>query len=129
VDHDDPLLASAYAGCGCLVLASWYETPGLAALEAGMSGAALVLPKRGSAQEYFGQYAQYVLPNDQRGIKHAVMNAIADGRCPRLAQHVRENFSWEATARVTLEGYFAARDRLRTHQNRKRTSRKDTLWQ
>lgn len=45
IDHDDPLLASAYAACGCLVLASWYETPGLVALEAGMSGIPLVLPK------------------------------------------------------------------------------------
>src|SRR5262249_18494063 len=45
IGHDDPLLPSAYAACGCLALASWFETPGLVALEAGMSGVPLVLPE------------------------------------------------------------------------------------
>jgi glycosyltransferase involved in cell wall biosynthesis len=128
IDHDEPLLASAYAACGCLVLASWYETPGLAALEAGMSGAALVLTERGAAKEYFGQYARYVRPNDPRGIEHAVRGAMAEGRSSSLAEHVRANFSWDAAARVTLEGYFAARKKSRARENRKTTWRKST-WQ
>ena len=105
LDHDDPLLASAYAACGCLVLASWYETPGLAALEAGMSGVPLVLPAGGCAREYFGENAVYVRPGDARGIRRAVLGALSGGRNPALAEHVRENFAWTAAARATREAY------------------------
>ena len=37
-DHDDPLLASAYAAARVFALPSWFETPGLAALEAALAG-------------------------------------------------------------------------------------------
>jgi len=105
IDHDDPLLASAYAACGCLALASWFETPGLVALEAGMSGTPLVLPEGGSASEYFGPLATYVKPNDPSGIRRAVLAALARGRSERLARVVRENYSWEAAAKATREAY------------------------
>ena len=58
--------AAAYAACGCLALASWFETPGLVALEAAMSGTPLVLPEGGCAREYFGDEADYVRPGDLR---------------------------------------------------------------
>jgi glycosyltransferase involved in cell wall biosynthesis len=103
--HDDPLLASAYAACGCLALVSWFETPGLVALEAGMSGVPLVLPEGGCAREYFGEKAAYVKPNDLAGIRRAVLAALSTGRDPALAEHVRLSFSWKAAARATREGY------------------------
>jgi len=105
LDHHDPRLASAYVACGCLVLASWYETPGLVALEAGMSGTPLVLPKGGSAHEYFGRHALYVKPDDPARIRRAVERALERGRSPELADHVRSNFSWEAAGRATREAY------------------------
>ncbi len=108
LEHDDPMLRAAYGACGCLALASWFETPGLAALEAGMSGAPLVLPEGGSAREYFGPYAQYVRPRDYRGIRRAVLRALARGRSRELAAHVRENFSWNATAKATRDAYQVA---------------------
>src|SRR5262249_26969183 len=43
MDHDDPMLASAYAAARVFALPSWFETPGLAALEAALAGAAVVL--------------------------------------------------------------------------------------
>ena len=105
LDYDDPLLAAAYAACGCLVLASWYETPGLVALEAGMSGVPLVLPERGCAREYFGGEAAYVKAGDTAGIRRAIVDALRRGRSPALARLVRGNFSWTAAARATREGY------------------------
>ncbi|MHC4179244.1 MAG: glycosyltransferase [Planctomycetota bacterium] len=105
IDHHDPLLASAYAACGCLVLASWYETPGLVALEAALSGTPLVLPRHGSASEYFGPLAAYVRPGDLPGIRRAVLAALARGRSPVLAELVRSNFSWNAAAQATREAY------------------------
>jgi len=105
LDHDDPLLPSAYAACGCLALVSWFETPGLVALEAGTSGVPLVLPEGGCAREYFGTMAAYVKPNDPAGIRRAVLAAVRRGRSPALARHVRDHFSWTAAARATREGY------------------------
>lgn len=102
---DDPLLASAYAACGCLVLTSWYETPGLAALEAAMSGTPLVLPRGGCAREYFGELAAYVSPGDLQAIRRAVLDALSAGRSPRLASLVREHFTWRTAAWVTQEAY------------------------
>lgn len=105
IPHDDPLLASAYAGCGCLVLASWYETPGLVAIEAAMSGAPLVLPRGGCAREYFGELAAYVSPGDLPGIRRAALDALAGGRSPQLASLVREHFTWRTAAWATREAY------------------------
>ena len=45
--QDDPLLASAYAACGCVVLGNWFDPSASAALEAGMSGLPLILPEGG----------------------------------------------------------------------------------
>lgn len=105
LDHHDSLLASAYAACGCLVLTSYFETPGLVALEAGMSGTPLVLPLHGCANEYFGPMAHYVRPNDSSSIRDAVFTAMAHGRDATLARQIRENFTWRATALATREAY------------------------
>ena len=43
IDHDSPMLASAYAASRVFVLPAMYETPGIAALEAGLSGEYLFL--------------------------------------------------------------------------------------
>jgi len=105
LEHDDPRLTAAYAACGCLVLPGWFETPGLAALEAGMSGTPLVLPKGGCAAEYFGPLARYVSPNDPPGICRAVLSALSSGRNQELAELVGNNFSWHTAARTTREAY------------------------
>lgn len=108
IDHHDPLLASAYAACRCMVLVSWYETPGLAALEAGISGTPLVLPAGGCAQEYFGPLARYVRPNDRPGIRRAVLAAVQQDRNQTLAEMVRTSFTWTAAAAATRDAYVRA---------------------
>ena len=103
--RDDPLLASAYAACGCVVLGSWQESSCCAALEAGMSGTPLVLPEGSCAGEYFGRAAFYVNPRDLPGIRRAVSAALARGRSPSLAGHVQTYFSWNAVAKATRAAY------------------------
>jgi glycosyltransferase involved in cell wall biosynthesis len=105
IRHEDPLLASAYAACGCLVLASWFETPGLVALEAALQGVPLVLPARGSAREYFGAWAQYVEPDDLRGIRRETVAALGRPRSTELARMVRRRYTWQTAAQVTREAY------------------------
>jgi glycosyltransferase involved in cell wall biosynthesis len=105
LEHDDPLLASAYAACSCLVLSGGAETPGLAALEAAMAGTPLVLREGGCASEYFGRQALYIQPDDLPGTRQAVRMAMAQGRSKELAQHVRTYFSTDAVAKVMREVY------------------------
>ncbi|MCX7428271.1 MAG: glycosyltransferase, partial [Planctomycetia bacterium] len=105
LEHDDPMLAAAYAACGCLALVSWFETPGLVALEAAMSGTPLVLPEGGCAREYFGDEADYVRPGDLRAIRGAVLGALGRGRNPSLAERIRRDFSWTTAAGATRDAY------------------------
>lgn len=105
VAHESPLMASLYAACGCLALASWFETPGLVALEAAMSGVPLVLTTGGSASEYFGPLATYVPPHDHREIREQTLRALRQPRDPRLAQLVREQYTWQNVAQATREVY------------------------
>jgi len=105
IEHGNTLLASAYAACGALALASWYETPGLVALEAGMSGVPLVLPKVGCAEEYFGRHAEYVSAGDLHEIRSKTLAALARDRSPELASLVREQYSWRAAAQATRVAY------------------------
>ncbi|MEX2560794.1 MAG: glycosyltransferase, partial [Pirellulales bacterium] len=117
VERDGPLLASAYAACGCLVLASWFETPGLVALEAGMSGVPLVLPTGGCAREYFGRHASYVTPSDLPAIRRETLAALRRGRSDALAELVRQNYSWTAAALATRAAYLNAAYLNTTYSN------------
>lgn len=103
--HQDPGLAGAYAACRCLALTSWFETPGLVALEAGLSGTPLVLTNRGAAPEYFGTLAQCVNPADSAAIRTAVERAWYQPRSAQLAEHIGNRYTWEAVAAETLTAY------------------------
>jgi glycosyltransferase involved in cell wall biosynthesis len=105
LEHTDPLLASAYAAASCLALVSWFETPGLVALEAAMTGTPLVLPEGGCAREYFGHHAEYVRADDGAAIRASVLAAIKRRRSRELATHVGQYFSWRAAARITRRAY------------------------
>ncbi len=54
LDHHDPVLASAYSAARVFALPSWFETPGLAALEAALAGCSVVITPYGSTRDYFG---------------------------------------------------------------------------
>lgn len=105
IAHRDPLLGSAYAAAGCLALCSWFETPGLVALEAGLLGTPLVLTRGGCTREYFGADAQYVDPHNLRDIRTAVSVALRKPRNVQLAERLRHDFSWAAVARATQQAY------------------------
>jgi len=108
LEHDSELLAAAYAGADAVVLPGWYETPGLAALEAALAGTPVVVTARGSAREYFGPLARYVQPDDLGSIRRQVRAAVAAGRSSQLQEHVRRNFLWRHVAQRTLAAYREA---------------------
>lgn len=87
---------------------SWYETPGLASLEATLCGCALVVTPGGCTHEYFGDDATYAQPTDVDSIRTAVMHALDRGPSPRLTERVAREYTWDATAEKTEEAYRLA---------------------
>jgi glycosyltransferase involved in cell wall biosynthesis len=103
-------LASALAAARVVALPSWFETCGLACLEGAVAGCRVVVTNRGYTREYFGQEASYCDPGDVDSIRRAILEA-ADAPIPeRLRDRVLSEYTWEASARVTLDGYRAVLD-------------------
>jgi len=102
---DSELLRSAYAACNTFVLPSWFETPGLAALEAALAGAKIVITSGGSTQEYFGTEALYVNPNEIEDIRLKMRLAEGQLRNGRLRHRIRDNFLWEKVAEKLADCY------------------------
>jgi glycosyltransferase involved in cell wall biosynthesis len=105
VDHDDPLLASAYAAARVFALPSWFETPGLAALEAGLSGTAVVLTPNGCTREYFRDGVEYARPDRIGEIASALEVAWTEGPRPGLRESIRTKYLWTTVAQRTAEAY------------------------
>ena len=105
VDHDDPILASAYAAARVFALPSWFETPGLSALEAGLAGSAIVVTPYGCAKEYFGASAIYPRPGSRRELAESLARAWVAGPDPALKARILEHFLWTNTAQKTAEVY------------------------
>jgi glycosyltransferase involved in cell wall biosynthesis len=103
--HDDPLLASAYAAARVFALPSWFETPGLSALEAALAGTPVVITPLGSTREYFGDRAVYAHPGKSGEIAEAVGRQWSRGRDPRLASFIASHYLWPRVAQETAEVY------------------------
>ncbi|MCX7745957.1 MAG: glycosyltransferase [Clostridia bacterium] len=98
-------LASAYAAAKVHVLPSWFETPGLSSLEAGLAGCNIVTTSKGSTREYFKDLAWYCDPSCEESIRNAVLNAYHAPKGNALKQHILNNYTWETAASKTLEAY------------------------
>jgi len=111
ISHQSGLLASAYAACNTFLLASWLETPGLAALEAALAGAKVVITEEGATREYFSDYATYVAPDKLRDIRKKTLDVYEKSGDGKLREHVQRNYLWAHAARKTLEGYRLLHER------------------
>jgi glycosyltransferase involved in cell wall biosynthesis len=105
IGHDDPRLASAYAAARVVALVSWFETPGLAALEGAMAGRPVVVTPYGCAPEYFGGLVRYARPGRPSEIARAIDEAWDAGPQPGLARQIGGRYSWSVVARLTAEAY------------------------
>ncbi len=105
LDHHDPLLASAYAAARVFALPSWFETPGLAALEAAIAGCPIVVTPYGSTRDYFGELAEYARPHRVDEIVRAVGRCWENGADHRLARLIANRYLWPKVAQITAEVY------------------------
>lgn len=105
-EPESDLLKSAYQACAVHALASLFETPGLASMEAAALGARIVSTEVGCAREYFGDLAHYVNPHDRASIRAAIEAVLADPRDPGLLRRrMLDQFTWRHTAEQTLAAY------------------------
>lgn len=103
MNHDD--LSSAYAAAKVHILPSWYETPGLSSLEAGLAGCNVVSTNIGSTKEYFKNFVEYCSPSSMESIRKTVIKAFNKQKTSKLNQHISENYTWKKSAEQTLKAY------------------------
>jgi glycosyltransferase involved in cell wall biosynthesis len=105
-------LEGLYALAKCFVFASINEGFGIPVLEAMRRGVPVACSNASALPEVAGDAALYFDPYSVRGIADAVGELIGDSVvADRLAARGREReheFTWEATARATLESYARA---------------------
>lgn len=98
-------LRDCYAAASVHVLPSWFETPGLANLEAAAAGCEVVTTRYGSTYEYFGELAYYCLPEDRDSIREAVLRALEGNNGAKLQELVLRKYTWDKAAGETLRAY------------------------
>lgn len=106
VSHEE--LAQLYKVAKVHALISWMETPGLSSLEAVVMGCNIVVTDRGDTKYYFGDYAEYVEPDDPQSILQGLERALSKPFTKGLKQRIEDNFTWQHTAEQTFEGYQRA---------------------
>jgi glycosyltransferase involved in cell wall biosynthesis len=110
VEADLPAL---FSGAMCFAYPSYFEGFGLPVLEAMQCGTAVIAGNRTSLPETAGDAAVLVDPFDEKAIAEALRNLI-ENPDRRAALRVKgtqraSEFSWQATARLTLHAYERAR--------------------
>jgi len=109
-EEDKPTL---YRGAACFVFPSRYEGFGLPPLEAMACGAPVVTTAFSSIPEVVGEAAYLVAdPDDTRALGAAIITVVVEPEvADRLITKGREQakkFSWQKTARATVEVYRQA---------------------
>lgn len=106
--NDSEMLASAYAGASVFALPSLFETPGIAALEAGLAGANIVITPHGGTKEYFLDLAEYVEPGDPDDIRRGIERALERTRSTALQERIEKEYLWSRVAEKSLAMYRKA---------------------
>lgn len=105
-------LVSLYNSTQIVVSPSLYEGFGLPAAEAMACGAAVIATTAGAFPEFIedGRTGILVRPGDADALAGAIKSLLNDPeRCARMgaaaSEHIRANFTWQRTARMTVELY------------------------
>ncbi len=105
IPNESPLLSSAYAASKVFVLPGYFETPGIAALEAALAGSAIAITKYGGTKDYFRDQAVYLDPRSEKSIRNALQKSLQKGPAPGLRQRIYASYLWPAIAKQTAAIY------------------------
>jgi glycosyltransferase involved in cell wall biosynthesis len=105
----DEDLRALYSSCRVFIYPSIYEGFGLPPLEALACGAPVIAGRIPSLQETLGSAARLVEPLDVDALAKSILDLLQDGNQRQLLGAAGPlqagKFSWEQTARLTLEVY------------------------
>lgn len=101
---DRVLLPHVYAAAACHVLPSWFETTGLATLEALAAGTPCVAGRSPCVEEYFAGHVELADPGDIRGLRAAIKSVVARGSRGDERDHAA-GFTWDRTAEELCHAY------------------------
>lgn len=101
-------LINHYAEAKVHALPSWFETTGLASLEAGTMGCNLVVGSGGDTYDYFGNHAWYCDASDQRSLETALEKAMEKPNNSRLRDLILSEYTWHKAAEKTKDAYHKA---------------------
>lgn len=93
----DEMLVSAYRAARVLCMPSWYELPGLVALEALQLGCPVVASRWGTLPDYVPRGVEYCEPDDPDDIRAALLK-FYNTRSPVEPQELVRRFQWRETA-------------------------------
>jgi len=83
-------------------LPSFYETPGLAALEAAVVGIPIVITEQGCTKEYFEENVFYCNPHIEESILNGLENSLIKGSLDyEFIEYISEFYTWENAAQQT----------------------------
>jgi glycosyltransferase involved in cell wall biosynthesis len=100
---DRSLLPHVYAAADAHVLPSWYETTGLATLEALAAGTPCVAGRGPCVEDYFQGRVRLHRPGDERGLRASILDALGEAR--GRGRELAAQFTWERTAKELLDAY------------------------
>jgi glycosyltransferase involved in cell wall biosynthesis len=98
-----PELYAKYAAARVTVLASYFETTGLSALEGLAHGSAVVVTDSPCTREYFGDKVHYCDPFSDASITRAIEQAWRTP--PADSSQLLERFTWKEAGRTTFAAY------------------------
>jgi glycosyltransferase involved in cell wall biosynthesis len=105
----DEDLRALYSSCRIFIYPSVYEGFGLPPLEAMACGAPVIASRIAALQENLGDAASFFEPADVAGLAESILELWADEpqrqKLSSLGKQQAEKYSWERTARLTLEVY------------------------
>ncbi|MCA9190067.1 MAG: glycosyltransferase family 4 protein [Pirellulaceae bacterium] len=98
-------LSEMYNRCHVFALPSDFETPGLAALEAGYCRANVIITNVGGTEDYFGSNAIYVSPGNKQQLRAAMEQAVNAPKNEELRERVGSSYKWKNVAELTAAAY------------------------
>lgn len=98
-------LYRVYGSARVHVLPSYFETTGLASLEAAVMGCNVVVTDKGDTRDYFKDDAWYCNPDDPESIKQAVDAAFNAPYNENFKKRILAEYTWEHAAKETFKAY------------------------